>query len=146
MNKTPNNLTKKQNTFIQQLLETGGDVRKAAKNAGYTDKSALSIGYQMLRLPHVIEAYKELIWHKLATSAASSVNTINSLAVNAQSEYVQLNAAKDVLDRLGYKQQDVHTNVGKVVVSFDFGAKSDSNATQAIDAHPQVIDLQAQSD
>lgn len=49
-------LTPKQAEFVRQFLRAGGDATHAAKEAGYSEASAGTIGYQLLQKPHVAAA------------------------------------------------------------------------------------------
>jgi hypothetical protein len=56
-------------------------------------------------------------------SATLAVNTVRRLSQGAKSEYVQLEASKDLLDRAGYKPID-RSQVqvaGDIKVSIDLG-------------------------
>lgn len=49
-------LTPKQAEFVRQFLRSGGDATHAAKEAGYSEVSSGTIGYQLLQKPHVAAA------------------------------------------------------------------------------------------
>jgi len=56
-------------------------------------------------------------------SATLAVGTVRRLSQNAKSEYVQLEASKDLLDRAGYKPIDRSQvqGAGDIKVSIDLG-------------------------
>jgi hypothetical protein len=60
---------------------------------------------------------------EFGVSATAAMNTVRRLSQNAKSEYVQLEASKDLLDRAGYKPIDrAQVQVaGDIRVSIDLG-------------------------
>ena len=52
-------LTPKQDAFVKAYLLNGGNATQAAISAGYSEKTAKSIGQENLTKPHVKEAIKE---------------------------------------------------------------------------------------
>ena len=59
----------------------------------------------------------------LGISAARAASRMVQLATNARSEYVQLEASKDILDRTGFKPPDRTQSVvdGEIQVKIDLG-------------------------
>lgn len=49
-------LTPKQREFVRHFLRLGGDATQAAREAGYSEVSASTLGYQLLQKPHVAAA------------------------------------------------------------------------------------------
>ena len=76
-----------------------------------------------LRLPHVRDYIRSLIAEHLQDSSIVAVRTIRDLMTDARSDYVKLEAAKDVLDRAGFKPVDKHAHLhkGEVTVTIDLG-------------------------
>jgi len=60
---------------------------------------------------------------ELGTRATLALSTVTSLARTAKSEYVQLEASKDLLDRAGLKAPDkhMHLHAGDIKVEIDLG-------------------------
>ena len=56
-------------------------------------------------------------------SATLAAARLVSLSGGAKSEYVQLEASKDILDRAGFKAPDkhMHLHAGEIKVSIDLG-------------------------
>lgn len=99
-------LTKKEKGFADDYLETGNGTQAALNNYDTEDiNTAASIASQNLR--------KIKITTYLEQSATAVANNIVRLALNAESEQVQLAAGKDVLDRAGYKpvEKSINLNV-----------------------------------
>ena len=69
------------------------------------------------------EKLKEAVNLKFERMAVIAQLTIQNLATNAQSESVRLNAAKDILDRGGYKPIDEQkiTAEGDFCITIDYG-------------------------
>ena len=59
-----------------------------------------------LRLPHVQEYMQQRVRESIGLNATIASKKILDLAQSAKSEYVQLEASKDILDRAGYKPVD----------------------------------------
>mgnify|MGYP003115360749 FL=1 len=57
----------------------------------------------------------------MGLNATVALNRVMNLASGAKSEYVQLEAAKDILDRAGFKSPDkhMHLHAGEIKVSID---------------------------
>jgi len=79
------------------------------------------VASKTLRLPHVQQYMMEQVGQHLALSSISSVKRLRHLVDHARSEYVQLEASKDILDRVGFKQPDKvkHTLDGDISVNID---------------------------
>lgn len=92
-------LTRKQKIFVEEYLETGNGVRSALKAYNTTsERVAASIASENLTKPDIM-AYFNNIAEKVASN-------LYHLALNAESEQVQLGAGKDILDRAGFKPVD----------------------------------------
>mgnify|MGYP000672058496 CR=1 FL=1 len=78
-------------------------------------------GYSALRTPWVREYISGLIHEHLQESSIVAVQTIHGLMTTARSDYVKLEAAKDVLDRAGYKpvEKHAHLHAGDVSIKID---------------------------
>ena len=59
----------------------------------------------------------------MGLSATLAASKMLNLARGAKSEYVQLEASKDILDRAGFKAPDkhMHLHAGEIKVSIDLG-------------------------
>ena len=96
-------LTEKQESFLDNLMKTGGDPKKAAELAGYAEG-----GYHQ-----VIKSLKneiiDMASHVLAQSAPQAamkmVNIMNSNEPVPQAN-MRLQAAQSILDRIGLSKTD----------------------------------------
>jgi phage terminase small subunit len=119
---TQRKLTKKQTLLIDTIVATGCSVIKAAKIAGYADgESGRVTASKTLRLPHVQEYMQRRVRESIGLNATIASRKVLDLASRAKSEYVQLEASKDILDRAGYKPVDkaMHLVSGNINVSID---------------------------
>ena len=102
-------LTNKQAQFVMHYLETN-NATLSAKRAGYSKKTAHSIGHENLRKPEIAELISEKRDELWATFKAHAVEAQNRLIVIARDENapyrVRLDACIAILDRAGYRPQD----------------------------------------
>jgi len=99
-------LTEKQNAFVDAYVANGGRGTQAARDAGYADKSAHVEANRLLKNPLILqEIYRRTVM-ELGASAPQALATVRELAVSAKSDYVRLEASKDILDRAGLKAPD----------------------------------------
>lgn len=117
-------LTGKQIALIDTLVATGCTLREAAAQAGYADgESGRVSASRTIRLPHVQQYMMQRVTEQLGMNATFAAARVLKLANGAKSEYVQLEAAKDILDRAGFKPID-RSQVqvaGDIRVSIDLG-------------------------
>lgn len=117
-------VTEKQMVLVDTLVATGCTVREAAQEAGYAKgESGRVSASKALRQPHVQQYMMERIGEQLGMNATVAAAKVLKLASGAKSEYVQLEASKDILDRAGFKPID-RSQVqlaGDIKVSIDLG-------------------------
>lgn len=90
------NLTKKQEGFAKDYLETGNGTQAALNNYDTEDEnSAAAMASKLLR--------KDKIRAYLEEKSETAASMIFQLATSAENESVRLNASKDILDRGGFK-------------------------------------------
>ena len=119
---TERKLTKKQMALVDTIVANGCSVREASQLAGYADgESGRVTASKTLRLPHVQQYMMQRISDSIGLSATTASNRILTLAKGAKSEYVQLEASKDILDRAGFKAPDKHMHLvtGDIKVAID---------------------------
>lgn len=123
LNRQVNQLTRRQAAFVEQYVANGGNASKAAKDAGYSESAAGTIGWKLLRLDSVSQEIFRLTARTIGLNAAAAAARVVQLASSARSEYVQLEAAKDILDRAGIVQpkQVDHRFAGDVRIAIDLG-------------------------
>lgn len=92
--------------------------------AGYASgESGRVTASKTLRLPHVQVYMMQCVAEHLGISAGRAAGKLVSLATSARSEYVQLEASRDILDRTGFKPPDRKSSVveGEITVNIDLG-------------------------
>ena len=117
-------LTPKQTKLVDTLVATGCSITEAAKIAGYASgDSGRVTASKALKVPHVQEYMMRCINESIGMNATIASSKLVKLAKGAKSEYVQLEASKDILDRAGFKAPDKHLHLhqGDIKVSIDLG-------------------------
>ena len=115
-------LPEKQMGLVDTLVATGCTVKEASVEAGYKDSEGGRVAAQKtLKLPHVQAYMLKAVSEHLGTNAARAAARMVSLATEARSEYVQLEASKDILDRTGFKPPDRNRTevLGDIQVKID---------------------------
>ena len=92
---------------MDTLVATGCTLREAATEAGYAEgESGRVTASKTIRLPHVQSYMMQRVNEQLGMNATVAAARVMNLATGARSEYVQLEASKDILDRAGFKPID----------------------------------------
>ena len=115
-------LTDKQTKLVDTLVSTGCTIREAAEMAGYASgESGRVSASKALRQPHVQQYMMQSVQEALGLNATVAASKLLNLARGAKSEYVQLEASKDILERAGFKPADkqLHLHKGDISVSID---------------------------
>ena len=115
-------ITKKQKLLIDTIVATGCSVKKASEIAGYAKgESGRVTACMTLRLHHIKEYMQQSVTESIGLNATKASNKMLELSSNAKSEYVQLEASKDILDRAGYKPVEKSMSLiqGNINVSID---------------------------
>ncbi|BAQ88169.1 phage protein [uncultured Mediterranean phage uvMED] len=119
---TERKLTKKQMALVDTLVATGCSIKEASSKSGYADgESGRVTASKTLRLPHVQQYLMTRVSESIGLNATTALSTVVKLASGAKSEYVQLEASKDILDRAGFKAPDKHLHLhnGDLKVQID---------------------------
>ena len=116
-------LNSRQKALVDILVSTGCSVAEASKAAGFKGKTPGVQGYQSLKKPQVSEYMYQQIKESFGINSMQAQHKLLSLAQNAKSEYVQMESAKDILDRAGFKAPDKHQHqiLGDFKVNIDLG-------------------------
>ena len=115
-------ITEKQKKLVDTLVAKGCSIKQASDEAGYAKgESGRVTASKALRTPHVQQYIMQAIADNMSINATKALNKIVQLSSNAKSEYVSLEASKDLLDRAGFKAPDkvMHSHVGNVNVKID---------------------------
>jgi|TARA_Y100000310_G_scaffold167175_1_gene166943 hypothetical protein len=96
-------LTEKQNNFIEAYVKTSSG-KQAAIMAGYSEKTATVKGARLKK--QFQREIEERTRTRLMDGAGLALDTILELVKTSTSDTVKLAAARDLLDRGGYKPTD----------------------------------------
>jgi phage terminase small subunit len=119
---TQRRITKKQMLLVDTIVANGCSIKEASIIAGYSKGDAGRVtASKTLRLPHIQEYMQQRVRESIGLNATIASRKVLDLATNAKSEYVQLESAKDILDRAGYKPVDKSMSIvtGGINVSID---------------------------
>ena len=105
-------LSKKLRAAVRHVAD-GRSIVEAAQRAGM-HRNGLT---DALKRPAVIALLEQTVKANLAAAAGKAATRLGHLIDGAKSEYVQLEAAKAVLDRSGYAQQSGTALSGDVLIS-----------------------------
>jgi phage terminase small subunit len=118
-------LTEKQRALVDTIVATGCSITEAAKTAGYSTNvskdSARVSASRTLRLPKVQQYMQQRVAQTLGLGAVSASKRLIELSTGARSEYVQLEASRDILDRVGLRAPDKvsHNIQGDIKINID---------------------------
>ena len=115
-------LTSKQELLVDTLVAKGCSIKDAAHEAGYASGEAGRVtASKALRLPHVQSYMMQRVSETMGVNATIAASRLVKLAQGAKSEYVQLEASKDILDRAGFKapERHMHLHAGDISVNID---------------------------
>jgi len=115
-------VTERQARLVDTLVASGCSIKEAALEAGYAaGESGRVTASKALRLPHVQAYMMQRVAETLGMNATIAAARLVRLAQGAKSEYVQLEASKDILDRAGFKapERHMHLHAGDISVQID---------------------------
>jgi len=107
--------------LVDLLIDTGCTIKSAYLQIGYKGNSARVTASRLLHRPDVQEYYLQQIRNKIGYSTHKALGSVINLSSSAQSEYVKLEASKDLLDRAGFKPAEKNQHV----ISGDFSINID---------------------
>lgn len=117
-------LTDKQTKLVDTIVAEGCSVTKASQIAGYAKgESGRVSASRALRLEKVQKYMLQQVAKTLGLGAGLASSHLLRLAKGSKSEYVQLQACIDILDRTGFKAPEKHQHqvIGDVKVNIDLG-------------------------
>ena len=97
------NLTEKQQSFLGHLIQVGGDPKKAAELAGYSEGSYFQVIKSLKN--EIIELASNILAQSAPQAALKLVQVMNTDDPMPQAN-VRLQAAQTILDRTGLGKQD----------------------------------------
>ena len=96
-------LTTKQQTFLDNLVETGGDPKEAARLAGYSENGHWQVAHALKN--EIIELASNILAHSAPKAAMKLVDIMDSNVPIPQAN-MRLQAAQTILDRTGLGKQE----------------------------------------
>ena len=124
MNELTKELTPRQILLVDTLVATGCTITEASQIAGYAKGDSGRVSASKALRTHKVHQYMQsLVMNSIGLNATKASIRLMQLSESAKSEYVQLEASKDILDRAGYKAPDkhMHLHAGDIKVSIDLG-------------------------
>ena len=107
-------ITETQQELVHVILHDGCNPTEAAKRLGRNKAWA----YTTLKKQHVIEYRQQLAMMTLGWDATQAMATMREL-LTSKSQYVRLEAARDLMDRAGFRQDTVRTPSTAVQINFN---------------------------
>ena len=117
-----NQLTTKQKELVDTIVTTGCTITEASQKVGYAKGEAgRVVASRTLRLPHVQRYMMERVANTIGLGAVSASRKLVELSADAKSEYVQLEASRDLLDRAGVRAPEriQHDIQGDIKINID---------------------------
>ena len=115
-------LTAKQKELVDTIVATGCSITEASQKVGYAKgESGRVTASKTLRIPKVQRYMMERVANTIGLGAVSASRKMVELSNGARSEYVQLEASKDILDRVVVRVDDrvQHEIAGEVKINID---------------------------
>ena len=122
MNELTKELTPRQILLVDTLVATGCTISEASQIAGYAKGDSGRVSASKALRTHKVQQYMQsLVMNSIGLNATKASIRLMQLSESAKSEYVQLEASKDILDRAGYKAPDkhMHLHAGDIKVTID---------------------------
>jgi hypothetical protein len=107
-------ITETQQELVHVILHDGCNPTEAAKRLGRNKAWA----YNTLKKQHVIEYRQQLAMMTLGWDATQAMATMREL-LNSKSQYVRLEAARDLMDRAGLRENSGHAPSTAVQINFN---------------------------
>ena len=96
-------LTVKQQTFLDHLVDTGGDPKEAAKLAGYSENGHWQVAHALKN--DILELASNILAQSAPKAAIKLVDILDSSVPIPQAN-IRLQAAQTILDRTGLGKQE----------------------------------------
>ena len=125
-------LTERQQSFLDNLIHTGGDPKEAAELAGYAEGSYTQVVKSLKR--EIIELASQILAQSAPKAAIKLVDVMDSEQPIPQAN-VRLQAAQTILDRIGLGKTDRvdvnHTSSGGIFILPSKGEVIDAEYSEA---------------
>ena len=98
------------------MLADGISQKQISKTLGVSEQTIC----KWKKSPEFIDEYKLALWGKIGNAVPGAISTLIFLSTKAKNEATRLSAAKDLLDRLGFKpDENIKVNMEPVVIVND---------------------------
>lgn len=114
-------LSERKEAFVVEYVKNPKSQERAALAAGYSKASARTMASRLLQDPTIVRAIYDATATLLGASVPIAMANILKLSVKSKSEYVQLDASKDILTRAGMAAPKRVSVTGGLNVVFDLG-------------------------
>jgi phage terminase small subunit len=114
-------ITELQERFVVEYATNGGKGERAAVSAGYSKASARTLASRLLTNPVICDAIMQVVRMQQAVMVPEAQQTVLRLMRKSKSDYVRLEAAKDVQTRAGLNAPQRVAVAGAVSISIDLG-------------------------
>ena len=94
-------ISEQQEKFAEAYACNGGNAADAAREAGYSAKTAKEQGFALIRKPHVLARVRELLDERKTRYAPLVLKGLAELAANAEAETVKRQALADLGKMVG---------------------------------------------
>jgi len=115
-------LTAKQMLLVDTLVATGCSIKEASQIAGYAKGESGRVSASKALKTGKVQSYmQKAVMDSIGLNATKASQKLMQLSHGAKSEYVQLEASKDILDRAGLRapEKHMHLHAGDIKVSID---------------------------
>jgi hypothetical protein len=125
-------LTERQQSFLEHLIDTGGDPKEAAELAGYAEGSYTQVVKSLKE--EIIDLASHILAQSAPKAALKLVDVMDSKVPIPQAN-VRLQAAQTILDRIGLGRTDRvdinHTSSGGIFILPSKGEVIDGEYSEA---------------
>ncbi len=115
--------------FVHLLLQTGKPTSEVANLAGVGKNWA----YYHMSMAHVADYRQAVAIRVLGWDSSQALATMRQL-LSSRSDYIKLEAARDIMDRAGLSLEPEKRRSSAVVINFNLDADAGKEAPQAIEA------------
>jgi len=136
-------LTDKQELFAKSYVVSGGKKQQSARAAGYAHDSAHVEANRLLHLPHIQQRIVELQKEQFIDAAPAAFVAMVELANQTKSALVRFNAAKDIMDRAGFRppEKGMDITASLDLNETDMRERIETLMSELYPSTPKVIDV-----
>ena len=114
-----NDINARWKAVAEYIVHHGQKPIDAVRSAGFSEKSAKGIRWRLWNDQRFMEHLARVTWQKVAENASMAPHLMAQLVGSTRSDYVKLEALKDMLDRGGIRPPDKVQVDSNVTISID---------------------------